>query len=116
MTPNTFKSITLAKPEGELRFSTGYTWTIKLRTEDEFRSMTEALGIDTDRGLAHAGVVCDPNEAFHVGAVAGLFPTSSPVSTQSWALCAISRRAWRHDSTGSSPTSGTSGTTLPALC
>ncbi len=74
MTPNTFESITLAKPEGEIRFSTGYTWKVKLRSSDEFVSMTKAIGIDKDRGLAHAGAVWDPNENFHLGAVGGIIP------------------------------------------
>jgi len=74
MTPNTFESITLAKPEGEIRFSTGYTWKVKLRSSDEFVSMTKAIGIDKDRGLAHAGAVWDPNENFHFGAVGGIIP------------------------------------------
>jgi hypothetical protein len=74
MTPNTFESITLAKPEGEVRFSTGYTWKFKSRDSDEFLTMTEALGIDQDRGLAHAGAVWDPNENFHLGAVFGIIP------------------------------------------
>jgi hypothetical protein len=74
MTPNTFESITLAKPEGELRFSTGYTWKIKLRNSDEFQSMTKAIGLDEDRGLAHAGAVWDPDETFHLGAIVGVMP------------------------------------------
>lgn len=74
MTPNTFESLTLAKPEGALRFSTGYTWKVKLRTSDRFLSMTEAIGIDKDRGLAHAGAVWDPDEKFHIGAVGGIIP------------------------------------------
>jgi hypothetical protein len=69
MTPNTFESLTLAKPEGPLRFSAGYTWRIKRRTSDEFRSMTKAIGLDKDRGLGHGGVVWDPHEDFHIGAV-----------------------------------------------
>ena len=36
MTPNTFEAITLVKPEGRLRFSTGYSWRIKLRNSDKF--------------------------------------------------------------------------------
>jgi len=74
MTPNTFESITLAKPEGEVRFSSGYTWKIKLRDSDEFLSMTEAVGLDEDRGFVHAGAVWDPNEFFHVGALGGVMP------------------------------------------
>ncbi len=74
MTPNTFESVTLAKPEGEVRFSTGYTWKVKLRNSDEFRSMTKAIGLDEDRGLAHAGAVWDPHEDFHLGAVGGVVP------------------------------------------
>jgi hypothetical protein len=74
MTPNTFESLTLAKPEGELLFSTGYTWKIKDRNSDEFVSMTESLGLDKKRGLAHGGVVWKPDEDFHIGAVAGALP------------------------------------------
>jgi hypothetical protein len=74
MTPNTFESLTLAKPEGELRFSTGYTWKIKGRNSDEFVSMTESLGLDKKRGIAHGGVVWKPDEDFHIGAVAGALP------------------------------------------
>ncbi len=74
MTPNTFESITLARPEGEVRFSTGYTWKVKSRNSDEFLTMTEALGIDQDRGLAHVCAVWDPNENFHLGAVFGIIP------------------------------------------
>ncbi len=74
MTPQTFESITLAKPEGELRFSTGYTWNVKQRDSDEFESLTEAIGLSRDRGLAHAGAVWDPNESFHLGGVFGVIP------------------------------------------
>ena len=74
MTPNTFESLTLAKPEGKLRFSTGYTWKIKGRNSDEFVSMTESLGLDKKRGLAHGGVGWKPDEDFHIGAIAGALP------------------------------------------
>ncbi len=74
MTPNTFEGVTLAKPEGALRFSTGYTWQVKLRNETQFRSFTGALGLDEDRGLAHAGVVWDPDENLHMGVIAGAIP------------------------------------------
>jgi hypothetical protein len=74
MIPNTFESITLAKPEGELRFSTGYSWKIKKRSSDDFETFTEALGLDEDRGLAHGGAVWDPNENFHIGAIGGVVP------------------------------------------
>ena len=77
MTPNTFESITLQKPEGRLKFSTGYTWNIKDRNSDEFVSLTEAIGIEQDRGSAHAGAAWDPHEDFHVGAVAGFLPDVS---------------------------------------
>jgi hypothetical protein len=71
MTPNTFESVTLTKPEGELRFTTGYTWKVKLRNSDEFISMTEAIGLERDKGLAHGGAIWEPSEDFHVGALAG---------------------------------------------
>ena len=74
MIPNTFESLTLAKPEGEFRFSTGYTWKVKLRNSTDFLSMTEAIGLDKDRGLAHVGAVWDPNENFHLGAIGGVLP------------------------------------------
>jgi hypothetical protein len=74
MTPNTFEAITLAKAEGDFRFTTGYAWKIKLRNSDEFVSFTEAVGVDKDRGNAHAGAVWDPNENFHFGAVVGVVP------------------------------------------
>jgi hypothetical protein len=74
MTPNTFESITLVKPAGEFQFSTGYTWKIKRRTAEDFFSMTEAIGLDKDRGLAHAGAVWDPHEDFHLGAIGGVVP------------------------------------------
>ena len=72
MIPNTFESITLAKPEGDLRFSTGYSWKIKTRSSDEFESFTESIGLDKDRGLAHGGAVWNPNENFHLGAIGGV--------------------------------------------
>lgn len=74
MTPNTFESLTLTKPEGAIRFSTGYTWKVKLRTADKFLSMTKAIGLDKDLGLAHAGAVWDPNENFHIGAIGSIVP------------------------------------------
>ncbi len=74
MTPNTFEAITLAKSQGPLLFSTGYAWKIKPRTSDEFLSMTQAIGSDKDRGLAHAGLVWDPHEDFHIGAIGGIVP------------------------------------------
>ncbi len=74
MTPNTFESVTLAKPGGNLQFSTGYTWKIKRQTSDEFVSMTKAIGLDKNRGIAHAGVVWDPNQDSHIGAIGGGVP------------------------------------------
>ncbi len=74
MTPNTYEGVTLARPEGKLRFSTGYAWKIKLRNQDDFRSFTSSRGFDKDRGLAHGGVVWDPHENFHIGAIAAVVP------------------------------------------
>lgn len=74
MTPNTFEAVTLAKPEGSFRFSTGYTWKIKRRASADFESLTEAVGLEQDRGLAHAGAVWDPTKGLHVGAMAGVIP------------------------------------------
>ena len=74
MTPNTFEAVTLAKPEGDLKFSAGYAWNVKLRDSDEFESFTEALGLEKDRGLAHAGAVWDPDPALHLGAIGGVVP------------------------------------------
>ncbi|MHC4410175.1 MAG: OprD family outer membrane porin, partial [Planctomycetota bacterium] len=56
MTPNTFESITLTRPEGQMRFSTGYSFRIKTRNSDTFESFTKALDLDEDRGLIHAGI------------------------------------------------------------
>jgi hypothetical protein len=72
MTPNTFESVTLANTAGELRFTTGYTWKIKRRTSEDFVSMTNAIGLDEDRGLAHLGLIWDPNEDFHMGVTGGV--------------------------------------------
>ncbi len=77
MTPNTFESITLAKPAGAIRFSTGYTWRIKARSSDRFRSMTGDVGFTEDRGLAHGGAIWEPNERFTVGFLAGGVPDLS---------------------------------------
>jgi hypothetical protein len=74
MTPNTFEGVTVAKNEGDLRFSTGYAWKIKLRNSNEFDSFTESRGFDKDKGLIHGGVVWDPNENFHFGAIAATVP------------------------------------------
>ncbi len=74
MAPNTFESVTLGITEGQLRFTTGYTWNIKRRTSEDFVSMTKAVGLDTDRGLAHLGVIWDPNEDFHIGVTGGVIP------------------------------------------
>jgi len=74
MIPNTFESITLARPEGDIRFSTGYSWKIKNRSSDEFESFTESIGLEKDRGFAHGGVVWDPHENFHIGAIGGAVP------------------------------------------
>jgi hypothetical protein len=71
MIPNTFESLVLEKPEGELTFSAGYTWKVKLRDSDEFESLTHALGVTQDRGLAHAGVFWNPNENLYLGFVGG---------------------------------------------
>lgn len=71
MTPNTFESVTLAKTEGKLQVSTGYTWKIKRRTSEDFVSLTEAIGLNKDRRLAHLGVVWDPQEDFHLGVTSG---------------------------------------------
>jgi hypothetical protein len=74
MTPNTFESVTLQKPEGTLRFVTGYSWKVKLRDSDKFRSFPKALGIDKERGLAHLGVLWLPSDAIQLGSTAGAIP------------------------------------------
>jgi hypothetical protein len=74
MTPNTFESLVLGNPEGELRFSTGYSWKVKLRNSDEFHSFTKAIGLGKNRGFAHGGAIWDPHEDFHIGATAGAVP------------------------------------------
>jgi len=74
MTPNTFEGIKLVKPEGELKFTAGYTSKIKFRNSDEFVSMTEFIGLDEDHGLAHGGVVWDPKENFSIGAIGQYLP------------------------------------------
>ncbi len=74
MVPNTFEAVRLEKPEGELRVSTGYAWRVKLRDSDDFRSFTEALGLDEKRGFAHGGVLWVPNEDFDVGVIGGAVP------------------------------------------
>lgn len=74
MTPNTFEAITLQKPEGELKFITGYAWNFKRRNSDEFVSFSEELGLERDRGVAYGGVIWDPNEHFHLGAYSGAVP------------------------------------------
>ena len=86
MVPNTFEAITLTRPEGRLRFSTGYTWGIKTQNSDEFLTMTRAIGVNKSRGLMQAtrigrdptlGAV-DPTVA---GEIAGHVrsPTGDPV-------------------------------------
>jgi hypothetical protein len=74
MTPNTFEALTIAKDEGTFRFSTGYVWRIKRRTQDEFVDMAEAVGVDRERGLAYLGLLYQPGDHFHVGASAGVVP------------------------------------------
>jgi hypothetical protein len=74
MTPNTYEAISLAKPEGVFRFFTGYSWKIKRRNSDEFKSFTDAFGVEKDRGFAYLGTIWDPNERFHFGAYAGAVP------------------------------------------
>jgi len=59
----------VAKRKGRFRFSTGCAWKIKLRNSDEFVSFTEAVGVDGDRGNAHAGAVWELNKNHHFGAV-----------------------------------------------
>jgi hypothetical protein len=74
MTPNTFEAITLQKPEGEFKFTTGYAWRIKLRTSEEFVSLSGAAGLEAERGSAFIGAIWDPNEDFHGGVYAGVVP------------------------------------------
>jgi len=74
MTPNTFEAISLQKPEGALKLTTGYAWNIKQRNSDEFVSFTEAIGLTEDRGLAWGGLIWDPNPNFHSGVYAGAVP------------------------------------------
>jgi hypothetical protein len=74
MTPNTYEAISLAKPEGDFRFFTGYSWKIKRRGSDKFQSFTEAFGVMKDRGFAYLGAIWDPNDRFHLGIYAGAVP------------------------------------------
>jgi hypothetical protein len=74
MTPNTFEAITLQKPQGEFKLTTGYAWSIKGRTADQFDSFTEFAGLKEDRGLAWGGLIWDPDTNFHGGVYAGVVP------------------------------------------
>lgn len=74
MTPNTFEAITLQKPDGELKLTTGYAWNIKGRNSDEFVSFTEATGLREDRGLAWGGLIWDPDTRVHGEIYAGAVP------------------------------------------
>lgn len=74
MTPNTYEALTLSRKEGALRFSTGYVWKIKQRNSKDFSSMSRAIGLPRDRGVAFFGLVWDPTENLHVGAIAGVLP------------------------------------------
>jgi hypothetical protein len=74
MTPNTFEAITIQKPEGEFKFTTGYAWRIKLRNSDEFVSLSEVTGLDEERGSAFVGAIWDPNREFHGGVYTGVIP------------------------------------------
>jgi hypothetical protein len=49
-------------------------WKIKGRTSDEFVSLTEAAGLDEERGAAFGGAIWDPNEHFHGGVYAAVIP------------------------------------------
>ena len=74
MTPNTFEALVLAKHDGDLRFNTGYVWKIKRQTSEKFVSMSEALGLSEERGLAFGGVFWEPSPMFDLGAVAVVVP------------------------------------------
>ncbi len=74
MTPQTFEAVTLAKSEGEVRFSTGYVWRIKRVNADEFVDMGEAIGLSENRGLAYGNVLWQPSEEFHIGTSFGIVP------------------------------------------
>lgn len=74
MTPNTFESLVLSRPEGKLRFSAGYSWRVKLRNSDEFESFTKAIGLRRNRGLWHGGLIWEPSKEFQFGAIAEGIP------------------------------------------
>jgi hypothetical protein len=74
MTPSTFEAITLSKPRGEFRFSAGYSWNVKLRNSDEFRSFTKAIGLGRNRGLGYGGVLWSPNDDIELGVIAAAVP------------------------------------------
>lgn len=74
MTPYTFEAVTLDKPEGEFKFTLGYTSKIKGKTSEDFVSMTEFLGLDVKNGLAHGGAVWVPGDDFSLGAIYQVVP------------------------------------------
>jgi hypothetical protein len=74
MTPNTFEALTLTKLEGRFRFGAGYVWKIKRRTSETFVSMSEAIDLSRERGLAYASAFWDPTGTLHLGAAAVALP------------------------------------------
>jgi len=74
MTPNTFEAILLQKPKGKLGFTTGYAWSIKEHTSEDFVSFAEATGLQKERGLAWGGLIWNPNDNLNGGVYAGVVP------------------------------------------
>lgn len=77
MTPTTFEAITLSKPEGEFRFSGGYSWNVKARNSDDSRSFTKAIGLGRNRGLGYGGVLWKPNDDVQLGVISATVPDLS---------------------------------------
>jgi hypothetical protein len=74
MTPNTFEAYTLEGKIGgqdgapEFRFGGGYVDQIKQRNDDEFVPMSEAAGVDKDRGVTVVGANYSAKD-FSIGAI-----------------------------------------------
>jgi hypothetical protein len=66
MTPNTFEGVTLGGKAAWVQYFAGYLWDIKPRNADEFISMAEKAGADSDDGVILGGVRLTPVEGLRL--------------------------------------------------
>jgi hypothetical protein len=64
MIPNTFEGVTVRGTVKEVTYGSGWLWEMKPRNRDDFISMGEQAGADSDEGLGFGSLLWKPSKAW----------------------------------------------------